>query len=277
MKTIRIFLVLITLVLIASCSPNDNSQEHDTSSLSQTGEKTCGDSVCDGPENQTNCPEDCVTTEVGAVRESSDAENYSSEETDNGFRYVSSSGTIETHANLAASGDFSGDYFEYSGFYSIELWFPMEGGKAVQQRNSITLTEFKALFQGESSCRPCDWEPEEQAYQPVNFDLEAVLNLDGVIENNKSTDEVVYQLIKVPQQSFSVSVSCPCPGSQADYTDSAAYQQLLGWFFQKLVNPIQLNALETNQVEEFTLNPLGSISIPEENLSYILVPDLNTP
>ena len=197
---------------------------------------------------------------------------------ESGYRYVSFSGTISTALNTASMGDFTGKAFEYSSDYSVELWFPLEGGEAVQQRNTIGLTEFKDLYFGDQSCTPCEWVLDNSTFEPVSFTLDATLNLNAIEEGDQPADELVYQLAEMPQAVITGIVSCPCPGSApGEFTDPAAFPQMLGWFMQKLVNPIHLNVLETNSVENFAVSPMGFLNIPEETLSYTIVPDLETP
>jgi len=273
MKSLRLAVLILILTISAACSAEGTHEETGAGA----SQKTCGDSICDGPENSENCPEDCPESLVPSGEEEKPASSKPEEMAEDGYRYVSFSGTVQSLADFSTAGDFAGDYFEYSGAYSIEIWFPMEGGEAVQQRNSIQLTEFKPLVRGEVECRPCEWTPEEAAYQPLRFELETTLNLEAVTEDGKPADELVYQLTNIPQKSFSVMVDCPCPGVPAAHDDPAAYPQLLTWFYQKLVNPIQLNVLESNPVDSYPISPLGYIAIPEETLSYLIVPDLNTP
>ena len=71
-------LVLITLLVVLSlaCSlmalggePSSSQREGEASiqgeqkPTTHQSEKRCGDGVCDGPENTTNCPEDCLSAE----------------------------------------------------------------------------------------------------------------------------------------------------------------------------------------------------------------------
>jgi len=273
MKSLRLAVLVLILTISAACSAEGITEETGAGNSQQT----CGDSICDGPENPDNCPADCAASLAPSGEEEKPASANPQEMPEDGYRYVSFSGTVQSLADFSTAGDFAGDYFEYSGAYSIEIWFPMEGGEAVQQRNTIQLTEFIPLVMGELECRPCQWVPEEAAYQPLHFELDTALNLEAVTEDGKPADELVYQLTNIPQKSFSVMVDCPCPGVPAAHDDPAAYPQLLAWFYQKLVNPIQLNVLETNQVESYSISPLGYITIPQETLSYVIVPDLNTP
>lgn len=195
-----------------------------------------------------------------------------------GYRYVSFSGTISTALNTASMGDFTGTAFEYSGDYSVELWFPLEGGEAVQRRNTMVLTEFKDLYFGDQSCTPCEWVLDDSTFEPIPFTLDAALNLNAIGEGDQPADELAYQLAEMPQAVITGIVSCPCPGSApGGFTDPAAFPQMLGWFMQKLVNPIHLNVLEINSVENFAVSPMGFLNISEETLSYIFVPDLETP
>ena len=282
MKT-AVYITAALTLLTASCAllPGSSSPELSAPIESQN---RCGDGVCDGPENEAKCPQDCSES-AGAGQNQIDADQASAAaETDhkNGsgtdYRYVSFSGEISTQPNFDTDPDFTGDCFEYTGEYSVELWFPADGGDAVQQRNTIVLTEFNPLYRGSGECRPCEWTPESSAYTPLEFELDADLTLNSITEGDQTVDELIYHLSTVPQKSFTVAVDCPCPGSMDTYPDPAAYPQLLSYFmFQTLRNPIQLNVLETNTVEDFPISPLASISIPEEHLSYVQVPDLDTP
>jgi len=57
-----------------------------------------------------------------------------------GYRKITLSGTIGSDHNQASVDLDEGEgltTFEYTGNYNIELWFPAEGGAAVQQNNTI--------------------------------------------------------------------------------------------------------------------------------------------
>lgn len=295
-------MVLIATILILSLSacnrPNENQgiqqgnlgEEQNPQPRQSESQKRCGDDVCDGPENAENCPQDCSlpaqgtnqqSTKGKGVSESSAQEIQPAEsgtQLDTGYRYVSFSGTVFTSLNTEGMGDFSGTAFEYSGKYSIELWFPIEGGEAVQQRNDIVLTEYKDLYFGDLSCTPCEWVLNESAFEPVEFGLDATLNLNALQEDGQPADELVYQLSGVPGAVITGVVQCPCPNSAPDdFTDPSAFTQMLTWFMQKLANPIRLNVLETNSVENYPSSPMGFLNIPRETLSYTIVPDLSTP
>jgi hypothetical protein len=123
-------------------------------------------------------------------------------------------------------------------------------------------------------CRPCDWDLYESAYEPVSFDLEASLNLEGIMENDIPADELVYQLTQVPMATIGGVVQCPC-GEPDEFTDPAAYPALTIWFMQKLVHIIHLDMLEQNSVDSFPAGPMYNITIPVETLSYRIVSDLS--
>ncbi len=278
-----VFVLIIAILFTASCSlpGGDSSPVDQDQPPAAASEKRCGDGVCDGPENNDNCSQDCnQTVKVEGLAEGSQeiqpAENDG--QPDSGYRYVSFSGTISTSLNTAVMADFAGTAFEYSGDYSVELWFPLTGGQAVQQRNSIVLTEFKDLYFGDLPCAPCDWALDDSAFEPVSFELDASLNLNAIEENYKPADELVYTIAEIPGAAITGIVQCPCPGNAPDnFSDPTAFTQMLGWFMQKLVNPIQLNILENNSVENYAVSPMGFLNIPQETLSYVIVPDLSTP
>ncbi|MBC8504971.1 MAG: hypothetical protein ISR58_11555 [Anaerolineales bacterium] len=275
-----IVIAFIMLFAISCSMPSILGQENSASGIQPStaaSEKRCGDNVCDGPENADNCPGDCTQPALGENSQEIQPAD-SGGETEAGYRYVSFSGTINTALNSELIGDFAGTAFEYSGDYGIELWFPIEGGQAVQQRNSIVLTEFKDLYFGDIPCSPCDWKLDENAYEPVQFELNASLNLTAIEENNQPADELVYQLIDIPRAAITGIVECPCENSAPDdFSDPAAFTQMLGWFMGKLVNPIHLSVIETNSVENYAVSPMGYLNIPKETLSYVIVPDLETP
>ncbi len=58
-----LFIILIMIILSLACSLSGlTSEGEDNTPPSQpppTGDKRCGDGICDGPENNQNCPEDC--------------------------------------------------------------------------------------------------------------------------------------------------------------------------------------------------------------------------
>ena len=176
--------------------------------------------------------------------------------------------------NTEMMGDFTGDVMEYGGEYSIELWFPLEGGAAVQQRNTLTLTEYRDRFIGDSQCHPCEWTLDPGAYDPVSFNLDATLSLESITEGERVADELVYRLTDVPVIPVSGTVKCPCPGAADTFIDPAVYSTLSNWFIQGVRNPIHLNALENNTVEDFLAGPMYVTNIPDESLFYTIVDDL---
>lgn len=64
-RTILILTTLITLSLACSLGDPGGGGEEDTTQIAPTpqSEKRCGDSFCDGPENASNCPDDCEKEE----------------------------------------------------------------------------------------------------------------------------------------------------------------------------------------------------------------------
>jgi len=251
-------------------------------------EKRCGDQICDGPENPKNCPQDCKEATPIMTQMEIDiaplispetqitSETDFEEQADSGYRYVSFGSDIYTALNPSINTEFVGTAFEYSGIYQIELWFPIDGGDQVQQRNTIRLTEFKDLYFGNPECTPCEWVLDETSFDPISFNLQAQLNLNNIQEDDQPTDELVYQLTEMPQAVITGVVGCPC-GVPDTFSDPAGITQMLGFFYEKRVNPIYLNAMEENSYENYAVSPMGFINIPKESLSYVIVPDLNTP
>lgn len=276
----RIFIVISLVLLSMACSFSGGEQTP-TEEPSPVSEKRCGDDVCDGPENLENCPEDC--SEAYSLLQPADGDELAvPQDADSttvdmdGYRRVSLAGTMYATLNTSTMGDFTGDAFEYVGTYSIELWFPAEGGKAVEQRNTIQLTEYQDLFFGESDCRPCEWALDEEAYQPLSFDLDAVLTLNGISENDQPADELTIQLQQLPVVNLHGICTCPCPGSApGDFNDPAAMIALTSWFNQKLVYAVQLNSLKENTIEDFPVSPMYNVDIPDETIFYMMVEDFN--
>ena len=274
-KVLAIYAFLFVISMACNLTPQELTP---TDTPEPVSENRCGDGVCDGPENASKCPEDCIQGAVVITQNEKDSEEEQSSvvEAETGYRRVSLMGTINTHLNTSTMGDFTGDAFEYTGAYSIELWFPLEGGKPVKQRNTITLTEYNDLFFGESDCRPCDWDLNESAYQPVSFDLDATLTLDVMMEGGQLADELVFQILTPPMVSIGGIVNCPCPGAVPDeFTDPSAIPVLMSWFYQKLAYPLQLNFLRETSVEAFPISPMYDAEIPEETLFYTIVDDFN--
>jgi hypothetical protein len=292
----RIVLVLLTLFLLslACSSPFDTSPSdtpdtptQDAQPPAAQSEKRCGDGVCDGPENTELCPQDCPAAPIQSMEKDTDAQDPPSADPDqeqsqqpneSGYRYVSFSGTIRTTLNEELMGDFTGTAFEYAADYSIELWFPMAGGTAVQQRNTIALTEFHDLYYGDQTCVPCQWTLDTASFEPLSFDLDASLTLEGIMEGDETVDELAYQLTSPPTKVLTGTALCPCPGAiEGDITDPAAFPQLFAWFMQGITDPVHFQSLSASSVEMFPISPMSYISIPEQSLSYVTVPDLNTP
>jgi hypothetical protein len=279
-----LFFLPIIIILSMACSLGGLVESTETPA--QVSEKRCGDQVCDGPENPNNCPQDCKTAaplmtpiETGIAPLVSPETQITSEadfeeQVDSGYRYVSFGGDIHTAQNPSINTEFVGTAFDYSGIYQIELWFPIEGGDVVQQRNTIALTEFKDLYFGNPECTPCEWVLDETSFNPVSFNLEAELNLNNIQEDNQLVDELIYQLLELPQAAITGVVGCPC-GVPDTFSDPAGIPQMMGFFLEKRTNPIHLNVLEENTYENFAVSPLSFIYIPNESLSYVIVPDLS--
>ena len=91
MKYFRFAILLSLIAVTTACggmaTPNEN--------VVAASQKICGDAVCDGPENSTNCPEDCSATGVVSGEEEKQTSSNSEQPVENGVRYVSFSGTIE--------------------------------------------------------------------------------------------------------------------------------------------------------------------------------------
>ncbi|MBI9047668.1 MAG: hypothetical protein JEZ06_24495 [Anaerolineaceae bacterium] len=279
----KIIFVLAVLLLTAGCSFSAPENHPTNTPPVQDSQKLCGDGFCDGPENNQNCAEDCPA--VGPISmkqdekeeakpEMNNEEKPKQEAGDGDYRKVSFSGTIITSLNQELMGDFTGDAFEYSGDYSIELWFPLEGGQAIKQRNSIVLTDFRDLYIGESDCRPCTWQLDDSAFIPYSFKLDTQLNLETYMEENEPADELVTQLMEIPLVTIQGFVECPCPGSGDTFSDPAAYPALMTYFMQKLVHVIQIQSIETHTTQDFPASPMFNISIPEETLAYVMVDNL---
>ena len=102
--------------------------------------------------NITNTSPQSDQAEVGSIEEGQ-------------YRYISFSGTIETLIDVDTMGDFAGKAFEYGGDYQVELWFPMEGGQAVQQRNNHRTHDGKPVS------------PEAPPHElPLRGDIDALLS-----------------------------------------------------------------------------------------------------
>ncbi len=218
----------------------------------------------------------CGDGEIGSEQQTDQDFIDNNANLEEGYRYVSVIGSIETAQNEEIMAGFEGIAFDYAANYSIELWFPIEGGKAVQQRNTITLTEFRDLYYGNPRCTPCDWNLDASSFEALSFELETSLNL-GVFEvGGRIADELVYELTVIPQKTITGIVQCPC-GDPGDIFDPAAFPVLLSWFTQKLANPVFLNETISNTVENNMLYPAVIINIPEEKVSYLIVPSLEVP
>lgn len=77
----RIIWLSTLLFLITACTPEVITEEMPTPEEPASSQKKCGDSICDGPENATNCPEDCneISTsqpQTALIREGEKAGTY---------------------------------------------------------------------------------------------------------------------------------------------------------------------------------------------------------
>jgi hypothetical protein len=64
-KVERLFILFISIALISGCNfPGLGATEQAPASPGEPA-KLCGDGVCSGPENQSNCPEDCAQEPAG--------------------------------------------------------------------------------------------------------------------------------------------------------------------------------------------------------------------
>ena len=191
-----------------------------------------------------------------------------------GYRYVSVAGEVRTSPNTLSMGDFTGIAFEYSGDYSFEFWFPMEGGKALQQRCSIKLTSFKDRFFGEGK-QECAWLLDKTAFEPVPLFFEAELVLGAYTVEGKTADDFVCSLPMIPHTIIKGTVTCS--GVPAEFTDPTAFPQMLAWFQQTLSKALRINAFRQDTVDTRPFGPIALVGIPKENTSYVFVPDLDTP
>jgi hypothetical protein len=285
----KLFVLLTLVLLILACSSPFNSdqnsgQDSDQQTAPPQSEQRCGDSVCDGPENTELCPQDCPAGLIQAPDSQSSAEQspepatQANPDSASGYRYISFSGAIRTTLNEEPMGDFTGTAFEYAGDYSVELWFPIQGGEVVQQRNTMALSGFYDLYYGDQTCVPCEWTLDASAFESVSFEMDASLTLEGIMEDGETVDELVYQLAAPPMKTLTGTTQCPCPGAvEGPITDPAAFPQLFAWFLQGITDPVHLNSVSTTSVELFPISPMSYVSIPEQNMSYVIVPDLNTP
>ena len=285
MKRLWLLSLVLILGLLACSVPGTLAEETEQpQEANPQSQRICGDQICDGPENSQNCPEDCPGVGLAArdeIENSGEDENTPEPEptptndedvSENGYRYISFGGTIQTEPNTASMGDFTGVAFGYVGEYKIELWFPMSGGEAVQQRNTIALTQLNDLYY---DADPCVWELNANAYEAISFELNASLTLDTYIEGGEPADDLRYQLTAIPQKIISGIVTCQ--GSPDEFSDPSAYPVLTSWFSIEHSNPVKLYVIESNSIERETVSPIYWINIPEETLSYVIVPDLDTP
>lgn len=193
-----------------------------------------------------------------------------------GYRKITLTGTIHTKNNEASATQEVGDgltVFEYTGDFTMELWFPMEGGSVVQQRNTISLNEggYVAVYYGNAT--RCDYTPASNAYDPVSFELEATLTLNSIFENDIPTDELRIRVKALPQQTITVTAACPY-GVPGDYLDPAVYSSLLMYYYiDHIVIPIRVGDNQTNSWDDYPINPLFFVDITQTETCDI-VPDL---
>ena len=190
------------------------------------------------------------------------------------YRFVSLAGRIETHLNPQLLEDLNGESVEHAGEYSVNLWFTTEGGPPVQQRNQLQLTRSRKVTRVQGAGKSPIWLEESVNAEPVSFQLQAVLHVDGLLEKSGPADELVYQLSSSPPEILQDAESIIHPGSQFSLQGLTAFMQLSAWFFQKLVRPLHLDQSEQFSVTEFPIGPLFTVTIPEEKLSYQLVREL---
>ncbi len=192
------------------------------------------------------------------------------------YRFVSLAGRIETHLNPQLLEDLNGDAAEHAGEYSVNLWFTSDGGPPVQQRNQLRLTRSRKVTRPQGAGNSPIWLEESVNAEPVSFQLQAVLHVDGLLEKNGPADELVYQLSSSPPEILQDAESIIQPGSPFDLQGLTAYMQLSAWFFQKSVRLLHLDQSKQFSVTEFPIGPLFTVTIPEETLSYQLIQGLGT-
>ena len=264
MKTVETRLLasaLLILLLLTACTVADQS---------------CGDGTCADNENLINCPEDCTAIGTDSAP---------------GLRYVSFSGRIETQYNRQRFSRHGGDgltAFEYSGEYRIGLWFPMAGGPALRQENTLALTELKDLTFG--TAVDCEWIPDENSFQPLEFELRASLQIDAGDPSSGAFDLLTYRLVDMPTKLIEGTVRCPKSDgtwSTTNLWDAAAIPQMLSLFARPLETPIYLDTAVTNVIERLAVSPTGEDipqqvlvwvkDTPQGALTYEIVSDPSTP
>ncbi|MBN1489299.1 MAG: hypothetical protein JXA69_05220 [Phycisphaerae bacterium] len=172
-----------------------------------------------------------------------------------GYRKVTLTGTISTDINDAMIHLEPGEgltAIEYAGEFSIELWFPANGGTAIQQRCTVALVEggYTAEYYGDPA--QCVFTPLEGAYTPRPFELEATLTVDGIYLNDLPADELTIHLAQ--PISDVIQVHTECGGAPAIIPDPAAYSTLsLYWYDNTWVLPMRLNVQRNTTVEDWPL------------------------
>jgi len=174
-----------------------------------------------------------------------------------GYRKVTLTGTIQTDFNEATLNLAPNEgltVMEYAGAFSIELWFPMEGGEAVQQRCTIALSEGGYTAEYYGSATPCVYTPLEGSYTPRPFELEATLTPNGIYENDIPVDELRIHLTQ--PLSDVIQVNIVCTGAPAVLPDPATYAALSTyWYANTLIIPIRLNVFSSDSYEDYPLLP----------------------
>ncbi len=233
---------LLILLLLTACGVADQS---------------CGDGTCADNENPISCPEDCAA--IGS-------------DSAPGLRYVSFSGRIETQYNrqrLSRNGGDGLTVFEYSGEYRIGLWFPMAGGTVLRQENTLALTELKDLAFG--TAVDCEWIPDENAFQPLAFELRASLQIGAGDASGRASDLLRYRLVDMPTKVIEGTVRCPKSDgtwSTTNLWDPAAIPQMLSLFARPLETPIRLDMAVTNVIERLAASLTGE-DIPQQTLGWV--------
>ncbi len=265
---------------------------------SQLSQQRCGDGVCDGPENSRLCPVDCPADSPPAadaesatesatesalplttVEEPDTSPDLGPEKVDSSdYRYVGYTGTIFAAVDeTAVSSSGTWDLFDYTGQYSINLWFPPEGGNAVFQHNTIALISYENRHFGSTTCSPCEWMLDTGYDTVVNFELVATLELEGLQEEDEVIDSLTVQLAALPAVELHGTVTCPCPpGTAQTYQDPTAYPTMLSFFLERMVKPVKLDRLATNSWEAYPVPPWTLVSIRDETIFYRIVEEIDT-
>jgi len=196
-----------------------------------------------------------------------------------GYRKVTLTGTVHTDCNeasVALSGGQGLKAFEYTGNYTMELWFPMAGGEAVQQRNTMVLTAYQEVCFGSAVCN-CSLTPAPSAYEERTFELEATLTLNGIYENDLPADELSIHLADLPIDPITVTAVCGT-GAPGDYSDPSTYSSLMMYFYMNtLVSPIRVDDHVTNTWEGYPLSHYDDMYFVDitETRDYTIVSSLD--